>query len=127
MPVSTFADPTVAIEPPPQQSEFDWAMVQSVLADPFSFGYGNAGAVTVSAPAAAPEKSWTDVFTGIGKGLIGRLVGGYDLSDPQQLALYHADQEAQQKADQMKTFLWVGGVGVAVVLGALVLRGRGKR
>lgn len=124
MPVSTFADPTVAIEPPPQQSEFDWAMMQSVLADPFSFGYSNAGAGPAAAPA---EKSWTDVFTGIGKGLIGRLVGGYDLSDPQQLALYRADQEAQQKADQLKTFLWVGGVGVAVVLGALVLRGRGKR
>jgi len=126
MPVATFADPSVAIEPPPQGSEYDSAMSQALMFNPFALI--PSGAVTLTAAEsraeAGEEKGWFDVFKGIGTGFLNRLIGGYDLNDPHQLALYQADKEAQRKAEQQKLFLIVGGVGAAVVLGALVLSRR---
>jgi hypothetical protein len=133
MPLSTFADPTVAIEPPPQSADFDYSMAKQILGNPFGLGYVDSSAITTSSPIEPASTSWTDVFKSAGQSFIKEFadaaagkVTGYNPSDPTQRASFLASQAAQQKAQQQQLLLIVGGVGVAVVLGALVM-GRRRR
>jgi hypothetical protein len=130
MAFATFADPSAAIEPPPQPWEFDLSMASAVLADPFAAinDYGG------NAPAPAPaDSSWTDIVKKLGQDFVQDLAGqvsgkvtGYNPSDPASVARLAASQEAQRKADQQKVFWIVGGVGAAVLVGALLLRKKAR-
>ncbi len=134
MPLSQFADPTVAIEPPPQDSDFETLLrAQAALQDPFGFSWldipSTPGGGTSS------SKSWTDIFTGAGETFLSDLskaiagkVTGYNPNDPAQVAAYAAAREREAKAEQTKTFIIVGGIAAAVLVGALVFRkAKGKR
>lgn len=128
MPLSQFADPSAAIEPPPQDSDFDTLLhAQLALADPF--GYSWADAPTTAGGSKSGEKSWTDIFQDVGRNFVGDLakaiggkVSGYNPNDPNQVAALAAAREREAKAEQQKMFLIVGGVAAAVVVGVLVLR-----
>lgn len=128
MPIAAFADPTAALEPPPQPSESDtwwkhYEMVQAMALDPFGTRF-----YTPSAPPAREEVSWGDVFKDVAasalRDLSGAITGRVGSNNPSAIAL---QTEAARKAEQQKLFLIVGGVGVAVVIGAIVLSRRGKR
>jgi len=134
MPLSQFADPTVAIEPPPQESDFDlYLQAQAAIEDPFGMSWMDSPSSSSSSSSSSSEKSWTDVFTGVGRNFvtdlanaIGGKVTGYNPNDPKQVAAISAARQREAQAEQTKTFLLVGGVVAAVVVGAMVLR-KGKR
>ncbi len=128
MPLSQFADPTVAIEPPPLEGDFEALMAaQAAISNPFDFSWMD----PPSNSTVPPSKSWTDIFTDVGRGFvtdlakaIGGKAAGYNPSDPNQVAALAAAREREAKAEQQKTFLIVGGVAAAVIVGVLVLKGR---
>jgi len=130
MPLSQFADPTVAIEPPPQESDFEALLqAQAAIQDPFGMSWMDAP--TTAGGSKSGEKSWTDIFTSAGQNFltdlakaIGGKAAGYNPNDPSQVAALAAAREREAKAEQQKTFLIVGGVAAAVVIGALVLKRR---
>lgn len=130
MPLSQFADPSVAIEPPPQDNDFEALIqAQAAMSNPFDMSWldpPNYSTVPAS-------KSWTDIITDVGRGFvtdlahaIGGKVSGYNPNDPNQVAALAAAREREAKAEQQKMFIIVGGVAAAVVVGVLVLR-KGKR
>jgi len=130
MPLSQFADPTAAIEPPPFDSDFEALIqAQAAISDPFNTtGWWDWGDSSSSSSAPA-SKSWTDVFTDAGRSFvtalakaIGGKAAGYNPNDPAQVTALAAAREREAKAEQTKMFLIVGGVAAAVVVGALVLR-----
>jgi len=132
MPLSQFADPSVAIEPPPLDSDFETLLqAQAAIQDPFGMAWMDAP--TTAGGSKSGEKSWTDVFTDVGRNFvtdlakaIGGKATGYNPSDPNQVAALAAAREREAKGEQQKTFLIVGGVAAAVIVGALVFRKRGR-
>jgi F0F1-type ATP synthase membrane subunit c/vacuolar-type H+-ATPase subunit K len=134
MPLSQFADPTAAIEPPPQESDFDTLLqAQAILSDPFGMSWADVPSTPggLQASSSSNSKSWTDIFTGAGQTFltdlakaIGGKAAGYNPNDPAQVAALAAARQREAQAEQQKTFLIVGGVAAAVIVGALVFKGR---
>ncbi len=132
MPLSQFADPTVAIEPAPLDSDFETLLqAQAVLQDPFGMSWADVPTTASSSTPGAGEKSWTDIFTSTGQTFlsdlakaIGGKVSGYNPSDPTQVAALAAARQREAQAEQQKMFLIVGGVAATVLVGVLVMRGK---
>lgn len=133
MPLSTFADPTAATEPPPFQP-VDPSQPQitpwDILSDPFLFNQapGAIAAVTEASPGVPDPSgtSWSDVFkssvSGVVKDLSGALAGKI-VGVPSSLSL-QAQAAALAAKQQQDTFLLVGGIAAAAVLLVVVMKGR---